>query len=46
MVLNSERQRELLLAIVESGTYNGQVLDEIYRLKEDIKTAKVEESEK
>lgn len=46
MTLDNERQRELLLAIIESGTYNGQILDEIYRLKEDIKTAEVKESGK
>lgn len=42
MKVNSERQRQLLLAILKDVTFKGELLEELFALKHAIVTAEIE----
>jgi len=45
MILDDERQRELLLQLMEAAQYPGNALDEAYNLKQAIVNAKLKDKE-
>lgn len=43
MILDSERQKEILMQLIESGNYPGTVIEEIVALKASIKSAEIKD---
>lgn len=43
MILDNEKQRSLLLQLINSVQFNGSALDEAYNLKQAIVTAEIKD---
>ena len=43
MILDTKKQKEILIQIIESGNYPGKVIEEIVELKKSILLAEIDE---